>query len=335
MTAGGHSTSHASSKDGNGHGTVNDIPVAREAAAANAEDQARPTGRVTRLIDSLTSQLIDGCGNKECSTPCCYTYRSMKHHVPVRKYSELSARAIAFTLATSEDPSAYICPLVSADAPESARTPQNRTDPKALVQQLFNTKAVRTMEFQTEVRPIDRVLYEISQRLSALLVEQPNNSSNQGLFDCIFILCYTLPWHENLDLAPLPWTKANDYIWQSLCEQELPDFHTPEMHPKPICVDFQDAVWYPPAVRSRNRVIRLLWARMRAENNDSDLCPSASIPSFMRLDEDERPGLSLQIPTTWLLHLHHTFLQEWNGKPNVNTAGLAGMTLAVIEALCE
>lgn len=95
-------------------------------------------------IDLLAIQIKHGCGNECCDTPTCYTYRSRTSVASLRKYTILSARAIAVVLADKGHPRDWMCPHMQAKQTEVVDlSRQSKTDPKSITQQLSNTRAFR------------------------------------------------------------------------------------------------------------------------------------------------------------------------------------------------
>lgn len=79
-------------------------------------------------------------------TSTCFTSRIRKKGA--RKYTILSARAIAMVLATGPEPEAELCPHLNHPHRPAAQTEkQLRTDPMSITQQLCNTLAVRGAQY--------------------------------------------------------------------------------------------------------------------------------------------------------------------------------------------
>lgn len=96
---------------------------------------------------SFVVQLQTGCGNPQCVTPTCYTCKSRILPHQSRQYTTVTARAMAVELATSTDPDRYMCPYVlNAHIARLSTECQQKTDPKSIVQRLFNTKAFRDLQ---------------------------------------------------------------------------------------------------------------------------------------------------------------------------------------------
>lgn len=99
------------------------------------------------IYHSFVVQLQTGCGNPQCVTPTCYTCKSRILPHQSRQYTNVTARAMAVELATSIDPDRYMCPYVSnAQIARLSTESQQKTDPKSVVQQLFNTKAFSDLQ---------------------------------------------------------------------------------------------------------------------------------------------------------------------------------------------
>lgn len=90
-------------------------------------------------------QLQQGCGNPRCTTPMCYTCKARVCPHQTRRYTTVTARAMAVELAISPNWNKYLCPHMSrvAETASCSIEDQQKTDPKSVVQQLFNTHAFR------------------------------------------------------------------------------------------------------------------------------------------------------------------------------------------------
>lgn len=121
---------------------------------------------------SFVVQLQTGCGNPDCVTSTCYTCKSRILPHQSRQYTAVTARAMAVELATSIDPDRYMCPYVSSDRIARLSTEiQQKTDPKSVVQQLFNTKAFRNLQSTNTLLhepPDDHILKPEAARLSCV-----------------------------------------------------------------------------------------------------------------------------------------------------------------------
>lgn len=70
--------------------------------------------RLRLLIRRYTNQIQFGCRNVNCTTPTCLSYRKRNSTVPLRKYTDLSARTLACQLVeeyshSSKDPALGLC----------------------------------------------------------------------------------------------------------------------------------------------------------------------------------------------------------------------------------
>lgn len=100
--------------------------------------------RLGVLLDLLTHQLLNGCGNALCTTPTCYKPATGRSLLSTRKYTQLSARSTALAIASQKNPKAWLCPFIEiASSQGSERLKSTRIDPKSIIQQLGNTRAVR------------------------------------------------------------------------------------------------------------------------------------------------------------------------------------------------
>ncbi|KIW73579.1 hypothetical protein PV04_01684 [Phialophora macrospora] len=71
--------------------------------------------RLRLLIRRYTNQIQYGCRNVNCTTPTCLSYRKRNSTTPLRKYTELSARTLAFQLVdeygrSGKDTALGLCP---------------------------------------------------------------------------------------------------------------------------------------------------------------------------------------------------------------------------------
>ncbi|KAI9887704.1 MAG: hypothetical protein M1823_000453 [Watsoniomyces obsoletus] len=130
--------------------------------------QAQRSKGFQQLVDKYVDQLLDGCHDPSCTTSTCFTYRQRVSRGPVRRLTTLSARTVACSLASRDDPKAALCPhgpqssearTVPASDPTKASTPPSwrqqrrgaseeierrlRKDSKSITQNLFDTSAVK------------------------------------------------------------------------------------------------------------------------------------------------------------------------------------------------
>lgn len=93
---------------------------------------------------SFFIQIYQGCGDTTCSTQLCATARSQHLSRPLRSFTAVSARAFAIVFACSENAHDRLCTNLSGDLPSITIDEQEKLDPKSIVQQLCNTKALRS-----------------------------------------------------------------------------------------------------------------------------------------------------------------------------------------------
>ncbi|KAI0395236.1 hypothetical protein F5Y17DRAFT_208006 [Xylariaceae sp. FL0594] len=93
------------------------------------------------LIDQFVLQLRYGCGDSNCSTTTCFTFRKKAAgRVPIRRYNPNSARTLAVYLASQDNPRSRLCPYLRPSSGPSdsilplhftAKTPSTRERVKA------------------------------------------------------------------------------------------------------------------------------------------------------------------------------------------------------------
>lgn len=108
------------------------------------------------LVKRFIIQLRYGCNGPTCTAPHCLTCKTRIATKPFRKPNIYTARMQAYTLASSKDSYAYLCPnepkysLEEFDRLEDAITSslvgKQHMDAKSLVQSLFSTTAFREFE---------------------------------------------------------------------------------------------------------------------------------------------------------------------------------------------
>ncbi|KAK5017966.1 hypothetical protein LTR60_001703 [Cryomyces antarcticus] len=117
--------------------------------------QARRRLDYQQLVRCYIYQLEHGCGTSSCTAPTCWTYRQRVATKPLRKYTSVSARVVAHTLSSAEDAQSGLCQFaVAASGIHGREQPirdvvqpeQTKVDSKSLVQNLFNTIPLRTVE---------------------------------------------------------------------------------------------------------------------------------------------------------------------------------------------
>lgn len=57
-----------------------------------------------------SQQILYGCKNKNCQTPTCLSYQRRISKKPLRRFTVLSARILAFFIALQDDPKKSLCP---------------------------------------------------------------------------------------------------------------------------------------------------------------------------------------------------------------------------------
>ena len=81
---------------------------------------------MTSWLSRYIYQIQYGCRNPACSTPTCLSYRKRVAKTPVRRYSKLSARALACFLVQDKNPEAALCPHEPVVLPNT-NSPRTRT----------------------------------------------------------------------------------------------------------------------------------------------------------------------------------------------------------------
>lgn len=111
---------------------------------------------LTKLLLHLTVQLHHGCGDLNCNTTTCYTYRKKHTRAPLAPYTPVTAYYIALTLAERLNAKSYLCPFVdisTSNVParlHAAKTGSFDTltfklDRKALAQHLVVTDPIMAL----------------------------------------------------------------------------------------------------------------------------------------------------------------------------------------------
>ncbi|KAF2223794.1 hypothetical protein BDZ85DRAFT_262185 [Elsinoe ampelina] len=103
--------------------------------------------RVLKLVNHFRWQVQHGCKDVRCVAPTCYTTRLRESRKngqgPLRKYTELSALAVAFSLVSSPNAQSMLCPLVTEKQISMLGIPEKaQVDQKSLMQRLCSTSAV-------------------------------------------------------------------------------------------------------------------------------------------------------------------------------------------------
>ncbi|EDN10065.1 conserved hypothetical protein [Histoplasma mississippiense (nom. inval.)] len=81
------------------------------------------------LVKRYKSQLLYGCQDPFCTTPTCFSYRKRASDVPLRRFTELSARTVACYLASQDNPERGLCrniPAINTDFLSGDPTRQHR-----------------------------------------------------------------------------------------------------------------------------------------------------------------------------------------------------------------
>ncbi|KAK7711615.1 hypothetical protein SLS57_008098 [Botryosphaeria dothidea] len=106
------------------------------------------------LIRRYLLQIRYGCGSANCTTPTCFSCVERVTHKPVRRPSPLTARALAYHLASQDDPASGLCAptqlafrfasTAEFDI-ESVDPSRFKIDSRSLSQNLFNSRVSRTL----------------------------------------------------------------------------------------------------------------------------------------------------------------------------------------------
>ncbi|KAG5294419.1 HECT domain-containing protein [Histoplasma ohiense] len=81
------------------------------------------------LVKRYKSQLLYGCQDPFCTAPTCFSYRKRASDVPLRRFTELSARTVACYLASQDNPERGLCrniPAINTDFLSGDPTRQHR-----------------------------------------------------------------------------------------------------------------------------------------------------------------------------------------------------------------
>ncbi|KAE9962822.1 hypothetical protein BLS_009979 [Venturia inaequalis] len=132
-----------------------------------------------RLVRRFILQIRYGCANQHCTTPTCFSCHKRVHRYPVQRPSVLTARSIAFQLATEHDPYTALCPHTPLATPDDFVQPSMRgTEPAHVCKSLLITKE------QTKHEPEIRQKTRQSSETTALdpLEEAPEQAAvSEGL----------------------------------------------------------------------------------------------------------------------------------------------------------
>jgi hypothetical protein len=112
-------------------------------------------------------QIHYGCSEKNCTTPTCYSCHKRLKNVPVRRPTILTARTLAFLLASEDDPYAGLCPNRLLVSPEVVYTGEESA--LGILKQDQADK--RTRELQT-----DKVQVKVASVTGALSDEVPTDN---------------------------------------------------------------------------------------------------------------------------------------------------------------
>lgn len=100
-------------------------------------------------------QIRYGCDNSNCTTPTCFSCVKRVTNKPIRRPSPLTARALAYHLASQDDPGSGLCDPtrlafrlgdVAEFDIEAAEPVRFKFDSRSLSQNLFNTRVCRTLK---------------------------------------------------------------------------------------------------------------------------------------------------------------------------------------------
>ncbi|CCX07151.1 Similar to Ubiquitin-protein ligase E3A; acc. no. Q05086 [Pyronema omphalodes CBS 100304] len=145
--------------------TKHTISVGRPSKIQQLVDEQRRQN-FQKLVQRYVNQLLYGCKRESCDTSTCYTSRKRvaRNSSASRRLTLLSARAIACSLATQDDPLAALCPgepvapspPTDEDTEEKENRPANSEvsavkdkglkDPRSFTQQLFSTGPMKNVE---------------------------------------------------------------------------------------------------------------------------------------------------------------------------------------------
>jgi hypothetical protein len=104
--------------------------------------QAEKKALLQQLVRYYLSQILHGCTNAHCTTPTCLSCNKRLASRPFRPPTQLTARALAFYLASQDHPRRAICPhplKVDPSSSELDGVQQAKKDPKALGQNMYDT----------------------------------------------------------------------------------------------------------------------------------------------------------------------------------------------------
>ncbi|KAK8210582.1 hypothetical protein IWZ01DRAFT_550819 [Phyllosticta capitalensis] len=102
------------------------------------------------LVRRYTLQIRYGCDNPNCTKPTCFSCVKRDTSKPLRRPTPIAARALAYHLASQDDPESGLCDII--DAPSQWIRPvelrdgrSNRIDHRSFLQNLYSTKVARTL----------------------------------------------------------------------------------------------------------------------------------------------------------------------------------------------
>ncbi|KAI9738749.1 MAG: hypothetical protein M1834_008256 [Cirrosporium novae-zelandiae] len=73
-------------------------------------DGLRRRGNIIYLVKRYMNQMLYGCQNPSCRAPTCLSYKRRVSQAPLRRYTLISARTLAFYLVSQDDPEKGLCP---------------------------------------------------------------------------------------------------------------------------------------------------------------------------------------------------------------------------------
>lgn len=120
---------------------------------------------VQALFTIFLVQTLDGCGDPICTKPACYAFRKNNSVAPLRPFTRWTARSIALFLASSNNAESQLCQRFhyNVDVLRAARQRRggegvNETDPRSFMQQLVNTRSIKSLDGYDIFAPIGRLV---------------------------------------------------------------------------------------------------------------------------------------------------------------------------------
>ncbi|KAK7526361.1 uncharacterized protein IWZ02DRAFT_217709 [Phyllosticta citriasiana] len=102
------------------------------------------------LVRRYTLQLRHGCDNPHCTKPTCFSCVKRLTSKPLRRPTPVSARALAYHLASQDDPESGLCNVIDSPSHwigslELRDGWSRRIDRRSFLQNLYSTKVARTL----------------------------------------------------------------------------------------------------------------------------------------------------------------------------------------------